>query len=174
MAAATVEQATAGYVDFSWRPRSARTSLRPVLSISALPDSLDDLDRLIRQAPVLRPVDVTQLALGHHYLAVTTANTLTGSAPTAAAHLRQVADTLADAAHGRPEVASLLPGDRRPVVQLGNILRTARGLLAGQTVPTADRDAAQAVAQRLPGLIGTLHARAAAEVSTGRWTTPAH
>lgn len=174
IAATALDQATAGDVDFAWRPRAARLSIRPVLSTTALPENLDHLGELLRHAPVLRAVDVAQLALGQHYLAVTTANTLSATAPGLTARLRKIGDTLAGVVQARPDVASILPGDRRPVIQLGNILRIARQLTAGDEATVPDREVALAVAQRLPGILRTLHSKAVAEATAGRWLTPDH
>lgn len=174
VATAALDQAMAGDVDFEWGPRTAGMSIRPVSSAATIPDDLDHLAQLLRHSPVLRPTDVAQLALGQHYLAQTAANTLGDAAPEVTARLRALTRTLAGVAEGRPDVASILPGDRRPVVQLGNIMRSARQLSAGQRAGPADRDIALAIARQMPAFLVALHNKAVAEAGRGRWITPDH
>lgn len=174
VATAALEQAMAGAVDFEWRPQVADMSVRPVSSTETIPDDLGHLTQLLRHSPVLRPADVAQLALGQHYLAQTAANTLGGTAPEVTTRLRALSRTLAGVSEGHPDVASILPGDRRPVVQLGNIMRSARQLPAGHQAGAADRDIALAIARQMPDFLLMLHSKAVTEATRGRWITPDH
>ncbi len=174
IATATLDQALAGDVDFAWRPRALSMAVQPVLSTADMPEKLQHLQQLLHRAPVLRPVDVAQLALGHHFLAQAAARTLSVAAPDIATRLDRMAETLGRAADGRPEVASILPGDRRPVLQIGNIVRAARQLSAGQQASPTDCDTALSLARHLPDAVRLLHTKAVAEATTGRWLTPDH
>lgn len=174
IATTALEQAMAGAVDFGWRPPVPDMSVRPVTSTNTIPDALEHLTRLLRHSPVLRPADVAQLALGQHFLAQTAANTLGGTAPEITLRLRAVSKTLGGVAEGRPDVASILPGDRRPVVQLGNIMRSARQLPAEHHAGAADRDIALAIARQMPDFVLMLHSKAVTEATRGRWITPDH
>ncbi len=174
VATAALDQAMAGAVDFEWRPQIADMSVRPVSSTETIPDALEHLTQLLRHSPVLRPADVAQLALGQHYLAQTAANTLGGTAPEVTLRLRALSKTLGGVAEGRPDVASILPGDRRPVVQLGNIMRSARQLPAGHQAGAAARDIALAIARHMPDFVLMLHSKAVTEATRGRWITPDH